>query len=49
MKKDIKKIYLIIAFCILNGGNKESLRELNVQEVERVTDEEDYQKDVPIR
>ena len=36
-------------FVILNGGNKESLRELNVQEVERVTDEEDYQKDVPIR
>ena len=36
-------------FVILNGGNKESLGELSAQEVERVIDEKDYQKDVPIR
>ena len=36
-------------FVILNGGNKESLGELNAQEVERVIDEKDYQKNAPIR
>ena len=36
-------------FVILNGGNKESLDELNAQEVERVIDDKDYQKAVPIR
>ena len=36
-------------FVILNGGNKESIGELNAQEVERVIDEKDYQKAVPIR
>ena len=36
-------------FVILNGGNKESIIELNAQEIERVIDEKDYQKNVPIR
>ena len=36
-------------FVILNGGNKVSLGELDAQEVERVIDEKDYQKNVPIR
>ena len=44
MKINIKKNYLIIAFVILNEGNKKSLSELSAQEVERVIDEKDYQK-----
>ena len=36
-------------FVILNGGNKESLAELNAQEVERVIDDKDYQKNAYIR
>ena len=36
-------------FVILNGGNKVSLGELDAQEVERVIDDKDYQKNVPIR
>ena len=34
---------------ILNGGNKKSITELNTQEVERVIDKKDYQKNVYIR
>ena len=36
-------------FVILNGGNKKSLVELNAQEVERVIDEKDCQKNAYIR
>ena len=36
-------------FVILNGGNKRSLGELNAQEVERVIDDKDYQKNAHIR
>ena len=36
-------------FVILNGGNKESLGELNAEEVERVIDKKDYQKNAYIR
>ena len=49
MKIRYKKELPNNCFVILNGGNKESLTELTTQEVERVIDEKDYQKDAPIR
>ena len=36
-------------FVILNGGNKDSITELKAQEIERVIDDKDYQKNAYIR